>query len=886
MRNRVERLRIWLLGGAGFLVLVIAAFLGSAHYLRHHLRVVLPEKLAANVKVDSTGVSWCDTVGSRTVYCIHAAKELEHADEKYVLHDVSIALYGEKQDRNDRIYGDEFEYDKKAGVVRATGLVHIDLQAAGAGGPTSATSAKVLHVTTSGLVYLEKLGVAATNEYVEFQSGAITGHATGADYSRDSGVLTMHSAVSMSGGPGKRAMVVTAATANFDNLHQEAFLTNARYVAQGQTVEAQRAKLHRRPDGTLERVEAEGNVTIEANGGTAVSERADVALNAAGQPQSALLTGGVKYSNDQPLRQLRGEAHEATIAFDAQAKPQPKDAVFIGAVHMIERVRSTEAAKEPWSTRDLTAAKVDAALSPAVAGKAGNKASAGVAQVSDVEAIGGARLAVVNNGTLAHAHGRATTELSADDLKAHLIAAKDAKQAPWLDTVVGRGNTMLHQATAKGIDQITSGETLDAKFRGEGSGRAGSANGKAKQSEDVDDVQSAVQLGHVMMTRRAPAKSRGSLGGATGGSALGQQEVEQATAQRVAFDGDLDSVTLSDGVQVIDQTSVLWADQVVMYRTSGDAHASGSVKVSYLARAGGNQPSVLRGTAPGATAPESTLQSATSVEPTHVVAASADMVRATNGATFYGKPARLWQGGSQVQAPVIQLQGVEQSGTWALSKLIAHGDATGSAGQVRTILVHAAGLQPSPDKLGTAKPRPAKTGTPLSCSAKSESTKPSAEKSQRLPRVVRITSGQLIYSGDLRQAEFTGDVRAETLDGTIHAAQATVYLQPDAKGIAGKVERTIATGQIQIDQPGLRATGGRLVYTAADGLFVLTGDGKSPPKLVDSECGTITGAALQFHTGDESVEVTSVEPGGAASGQRLRTETRVGKDATMGKGKP
>ena len=110
MRNRVERLRIWLLGGAGFLVLVIAAFLGSAHYLRHHLRAYLPEKLAANVKVNSTGVSWCDTVGSRTVYCIHAAKELEHADEKYVLHDVSIALYGEKQDRNDRIYGDEFEY--------------------------------------------------------------------------------------------------------------------------------------------------------------------------------------------------------------------------------------------------------------------------------------------------------------------------------------------------------------------------------------------------------------------------------------------------------------------------------------------------------------------------------------------------------------------------------------------------------------------------------------------------------------------------------------------------------------------------------------------------------------------------------------------------------
>ena len=234
--------------------------------------------------------------------------------------------------------------------------------------------------------------------------------------------------------------------------------------------------------------------------------------------ESAVLSGGVRYTSGKPLLQRSGQADGATIDFDAQG--QAKYAVFTGAVHLSERTRATEAAKEPWSTRDLTAAKVEAALVVS-AGRAGNKASAGVAQVSDVEAIGGARLAVVNNGTLAHVHGRATTELSADDLKAHLIAAKDAKQAPWLDTVVGRGNTMLHQAMANGVDQTCSGETLDAKFRGEGSGRASSANGKAKQSEDVDDVQSAVQLGHVTMTRRAPAKSRGVWAVPTGGSALG-----------------------------------------------------------------------------------------------------------------------------------------------------------------------------------------------------------------------------------------------------------------------------------------------------------------------------------------------------------------------------
>jgi lipopolysaccharide export system protein LptA len=915
MRNRVERLRLWLLGSAGFLLLVIAAFLGTAHFLSRH-RLALPARLGVNIVRETNGYTYSQAVQGKTVFTIHAAKAVEHTDNKIALHDVSIALYGEKQDRNDRIYGDEFEYDQKAGVVRATGLVHLDLQTAEAdgggkgGGKDSASGAKVLHVTTSGLVYLKDLGVAATNEVVEFQSGAMTGHATGASFSRDSGLLMLHSAVSMSGMAGKRALTVTAATADLDNPNQEIFLTQAKCVTQEQTVEAQRATLHTRPDGTLARVEAEGDVTMAANGATLVSERTDVILNAKSQPQSALLTGGVKYSDDQPLRQLRGEAQEATIAFNAQAKPRPEDAVFGGAVHLTERTRAAAAANEPWSTRDLTAAKVEARLAPA---------SAGRPQLRDVEATGSARLVVVGNGSAANARGEGRTELTADDLKAHWIEAKDGRQPPRLNTVAGRGHTLLQQVTADGIDETSSGDSLDAKFRPESSGNISSSSrlstasarlntAKARPAgaaagghlhggavspmggEGVDDLLSAVQQGHVTMARRAPA------GGASGRTGIAREDLEQATAERAAYDGDLDRVTLTGGVEVSDRASALWADQVVMYRTSGDAHASGSVKVSYLAQAGGNQPSGLRGTAPA-----STLQPATPIEPTHVVAASADVVRATKVATFYGKPARLWQAGSQVQAPVIQLQLVEQSGTWELSKLIAHGDVTGSAGQVRTILVHAADLQPSPDKLGTAKPRSAKTGNPLSCSAKSESTMPSAEKNQRLPSVVRITSGQLIYSGDLRQAEVTGGVRAETVDGTIRAAQATVYLQPDAKGIAasppsaasaraspqlaGKVERMIATGQIQIDQPGLRATGGRLVYTAADGLFVLTGDGKLPPKLVDSECGTITGAALQFHSGDDSVEVTSVEPGGAATGQRVRTETHAGKDATMGKGK-
>ena len=38
-------------------------------------------------------------------------------------------LYGRKQERTDRIYGREFEYDQKKEEIRAIGEVHIDLEA-------------------------------------------------------------------------------------------------------------------------------------------------------------------------------------------------------------------------------------------------------------------------------------------------------------------------------------------------------------------------------------------------------------------------------------------------------------------------------------------------------------------------------------------------------------------------------------------------------------------------------------------------------------------------------------------------------------------------------------------------------------------------------------
>jgi lipopolysaccharide export system protein LptA len=193
-------------------------------------------------------------------------------------------------------------------------------------------------------------------------------------------------------------------------------------------------------------------------------------------------------------------------------------------------------------------------------------------------------------------------------------------------------------------------------------------------------------------------------------------------------------------------------------------------------------------------------------------------------------------------------------------------------------------------------------GCETPAAAKGGAEKTGAGKTGRIsqtPNVVHIASGGLIYSGILRQADFTGGFRADTSDATIQANQGIVYLQQAAStdsatgksaappSLAGGLERVVATGHVGIEQPGLRATGERLLYTASDQVYLLMGDSNDPPKAVDAQ-GTTTGAALRFHhscdgSGSDSVEALGAIPGVPA--RRVHTEFQVSNDGKKEKGK-
>jgi lipopolysaccharide export system protein LptA len=118
----------------------------------------------------------------------------------------------------------------------------------------------------------------------------------------------------------------------------------------------------------------------------------------------------------------------------------------------------------------------------------------------------------------------------------------------------------------------------------------------------------------------------------------------------------------------------------------------------------------------------------------------------------------------------------------------------------------------------------------------------------------------------------------EEADGVIHADDGQVFLKPVKQGAAAEkqrsqqqnsqIDRIVAQGHVVFTQPGRNGEGAKLVYTADDGHYVLTGTPDALPRLWDSTHGTTTGAALLFNSQDDSVEVS----GGKSS---VVTETRA-----------
>ncbi len=837
MALTIRTLRVALVVLVVALVGVIAGYVGYARLRGRNYLKGLPAKYGLDITSDN--VSFSHAIGADTEFTLRAARQVQRQDGKITLHDVGIVLYGRKADRSDRIHGAEFEYDPKGGVLHAVGDVYIDLAApavesdkgalkgkavaAPATPMKAADESRMIHVKTSGLMFVEKERSATTEAPVEFRAAGMTGNSVGASYDAGTGVVVLRSAVRLSGLRNERPIAVTASRAELDKDGSLVKLESARATLTSdggtRTVTGDRALLHMNADGSPERVDAQGHVTLTGEGrradtkagtgpemgmGTVSAERLEVELNQAGQPSAATMAGGVRYRNSDVRRQEDGSAQQVHVAFDGQGRP----------VHALLTGNVVMDVHEGKSERRLDAPRVDLDLGGG--GKDRVFVRGAVAAGGD-----GARLRLTDvgkDGATTTVNGMHANVLTARFSQATVGAALAGKKrmASGLAGLDGTGNTFLEQVVtdSKGAlesKETSTGETLRVDFRD-------GVDGKT-------EVTRAEQRGSVSLVRELKAKASAKKGGANTAA-----EIEHVTADVAVYDKLSDRLTMSGGVRVQNAESALFADRVEADRKSGDSTAEGLVRVSYL-------------------------QAGSTREPLHVLAGRAISRKATGLTEFVPGPgglAKMWQGGSQVMAPVLDFDREQRV-------LTARGNGGSDAAEVQTVIEDA-----KSQEQGAAKKRG--NGGPM-----------------------RVASEEMVYTDATRQAEFKGRVRLDDANGVLRAHDAIVYLAPAAGGTAGKgavaaaatrvpasltlggrVDHMVATGAVLLEQPGRRAMGERLTYTAGDQVFVLTGTKAAPPKVVDATRGTVTGASLRFRSGDDSVVIASGQ-----DADRVRSETRM-----------
>ncbi len=278
------------------------------------------------------------------------------------------------------------------------------------------------------------------------------------------------------------------------------------------------------------------------------------------------------------------------------------------------------------------------------------------------------------------------------------------------------------------------------------------------------------------------------------------------------------------------------AKTIRINRATGDALAEGDVKSTY---------SELKEQPNGALLASSS--------PIHVTAHSMT-AHNTPGMALYSGNARLWQDANMIEAPTIQFDRDRRFVT-----------AQGTPAQpVQTILVQNRQGQ------GQNKRRRESRGTSSRERSRGKPHSPGWIQPhlhhRREAHVCRFRAQSPLRRRSRRQGRRLHGVRQDAPTPTCYPAVKPSNHQSFAG--PGQLDHMVAEGDVVIQQPNRRAEGQKLVYTAADDKFVLTG---GPPSIFDAEQGKITGVSLTFFRRDDRVLVE-----GEAS-TPVVTQTRVAR---------
>jgi len=810
MSLRVTRLRRWF---ALIAILMIATVAGMYFYAQWSLRKAIhtvPAKLGLDIQQTAEGFSISKSVEGRTQFTVNASKAVQFKEGgRADLHNVKIVIYGKDASRFDRIAGDDFDYDPASGDVITKGRVLIDLEANPEGMRHSDQSPpehmkEPIHLETNGLIFNKNTGDASASGKVVFQTPQASGSAVGMHYVAKTGTMNLVSAVALIVNR-PRPVHLTADRGVITKQPRLVVLETVHMTRELQETRSDHATFFLHDDNTVDHILAEGDVETEIHG----------------RPPS-----NSKTSNSNTPNSETHERSDRAELFLTGTRNLITKAILSGNVHLTNEAVQNEGARNQGVQNQ---AAQNQGPQPAEA-DAGHVTLHFVGQqiLDTIHAEDGVRLSQKNGKS-----GSLLAVASPSSAKEGAQSQDVVMTAPVMDFTVKDGR-LLQLAETSGPPQIVitqPGENqktvvtaakFTAKFTEKN--RLATLHGEP----DAKIVSGLIDPNKIDASKADASKTGSNKTGARGQT----DRVSTSKILDVVFlpDGGVSSITQTGGLAYVDGTQKAWAERgdyttsdqmlvlsgsprvvdtgmtttahtIRMNRATGEATAEGNVKSTY---------SDLKPQPDGAMLASS--------DPIHVTSRSMTSHRSSAIAVYSGD-ARLWQDANVVEAPTLQFDRDHRS-------LVAQAN---SAQLVSTVIVQV-------DRTGKATP-------------------------------VHITSERLNYTDAERKIFLDGGVNAKASDATISGQQMTVFLLPRSQSqgggnpaMPGQVDHIVTEQRVVITQPTRHATGERLVYTAADDKYVLTGGPSSgPPSIFDAERGKTTGDSLTFYTHDDRVLVEGRE---------------------------
>ena len=521
MKNKeAARYARWSAGVAIAIVLVVFAVYLRGRIGARATQKNMPVPVPASVAQESAGFAIVRTFNHHVLFTVHASRATEYKDEnRSLLEDVLITIYGQKGDRNDTVRAGQCSYEPTSGSIRCQGQVQVDLRDANA-----KSAAPSMHLQTSNILFDHDSGKVTTPNAVALTFPAGEGRGTGIVYDPQSEDVKLQSDVELKLMPGGKQQVLPV----FLNGSALEFQRNSGVLLLSgpvRAVQAQRTltagELELVLDATMQpkTVIATGQPQLNTKDAQTASSLTAEEMQASLGPGDALekivATGNARGQQNRPDGMSRLSANHIELMMVAgNGDSMPQEMLATGSVHAETQRGQTKQALE------TDALRLD--FAPDQSGK--------TAHVDTAETLAPGRVVTSGPG-------------ESDQIQAGKLAATfDARSE--LNFLHGASGVEVTHTEDSKPAQTTTAQNLTATF---------GAGDRAWQTLDED------------------------------GSVTIRQGDQTARADRARITRDTDELVLTNSAEVSDATSKLSASHIEMNQKTGEMSANGNVVATYTA---------------------------------------------------------------------------------------------------------------------------------------------------------------------------------------------------------------------------------------------------------------------------------------------------------------